>query len=47
MGMDAKEEDDEELNKGNVVISQVNDHLNVFWVIQLWHSVLQQLVLTM
>jgi hypothetical protein len=31
MGMDAKEEDnDGELNKGNIVISQVNDHSNVF-----------------
>ena len=34
MGMDAKEkEDDEELNKGNIVITQVNGHSNVFWVI--------------
>ncbi len=34
MDMDAKEEDDdEESNKGNIVISQVNGHSNVFWVI--------------
>lgn len=34
MGMDVKEEDgDEDLNKGNIIISQVNGHSNVFWVI--------------